>query len=179
MNRLIRAEAWGWSLEADPTHAELLVEELDIEKGLATPGVEETDPEDEKPLDEVGATRYRSLVARAKYLATDRLDTCFAVKELCKTMSKHRCQLEQVDASGKISEEKSTSATQLRAPRTCRGVGRVFRCEEGRMQHPSEVNARRSDPPRRAFDQTVEPKSKCDCPQHRGIRIPCYRESCC
>lgn len=88
LNRLIKAEDWGWSLEADPRHAELLVEELGIERGLATPGVDEKEPEEEETLDDVGATRYRSLVARANYLATDRPDITFAVKELCKTMSK-------------------------------------------------------------------------------------------
>ena len=88
LNRFIKAEEWGCSVEADPRHAELLVEELGIERGLATPGVEENEVEEEKDLDYVGATRYRSLVARANYLATDRPDLCFAVKELCKTMSK-------------------------------------------------------------------------------------------
>ena len=33
------------------------------------------------------ATMYRALVARANYLAQDRADICFAVKELCKKMS--------------------------------------------------------------------------------------------
>ena len=78
----------GWQLEADPRHAELLAEELQIEKGLATPGVEDReDQDDDAPLDSNWGSRYRSLVARANYLATDRPDIAFAVKELCKSMS--------------------------------------------------------------------------------------------
>ena len=88
LNRLIRVDDDGWKLEADPRHAELLVEELKVEKGLATPGIEEKEEEDdEQPLDMHWSGRYRSLVARANYLATDRPDIGFAVKELCKSMS--------------------------------------------------------------------------------------------
>ena len=88
LNRIIKSDGEGWTLEADPRHAELLIEELKIEKGLATPGVEDKDDvEDEDKLNEQWASRYRSLVARANYLATDRPDIGFAVKELCKSMS--------------------------------------------------------------------------------------------
>ena len=38
-------------------------------------------------LKDVNATRYRSLVARATYLATGRPDLAFSVTELCKPMS--------------------------------------------------------------------------------------------
>ena len=89
-NRLISVDDAGWKLEADPRHAELLVEELGVKegKGLVTPGVEERD--DDKPeekLDEGWASKYRSLVARANDLATDRPDLSYSVKELCRTMS--------------------------------------------------------------------------------------------
>ena len=90
LNRLIRVDEAGWKLEADPRHAELLVEELGISsgKGLVTPGVDDRDDETpEERLDERGSTRYRSLVARANYLATDRPDISFSVKEMCRTMS--------------------------------------------------------------------------------------------
>ena len=42
----------------------------------------------EMPLSQEDATTYRALVARANYLAQDRADICFPVKELCKKMSK-------------------------------------------------------------------------------------------
>ena len=88
LNRLIRVDSNGCQVEADPRHLELLAEELRVDKELATSGVEEKD-NDEYPafLDSHWSSRYRSLVARANYLATDRPDIGFAVKELCKSMS--------------------------------------------------------------------------------------------
>ena len=86
LNRLIAVDSRGWSLEADPRHVELLVEELKVEKGLATPGVEDREEEDDSELKAEEASRYRSLVARANYLAIDRPDICFSVKELCRSM---------------------------------------------------------------------------------------------
>ena len=90
LNRLIRVDEEGWKLEADPRHAKLLIESLGIKegKGLSTPGVDEKeDDKPEEPLDNHWSTMYRSMVARANYLATDRPDIGFAVKELCRTMS--------------------------------------------------------------------------------------------
>ena len=88
LNRLIRVDSEGWQLEADPRHAELLVEELQVDKELSTPGIDERDEDEEDEfLDPEWSSRYRSLVARANYLAVDRPDIGFAVKELCKTMS--------------------------------------------------------------------------------------------
>ena len=40
LDRLIKAEDWGWYPEADPRRAELLTGELGIDKGLATRGFE-------------------------------------------------------------------------------------------------------------------------------------------
>ena len=91
LNRLIRVDKDGWKLEADPRHAELLIEALGVGegKGLTTPGIDEKENEEgEQLLDLQWATRYRSLVARANYLATDRPDIGYAVKELCRTMSR-------------------------------------------------------------------------------------------
>ena len=90
LNRLIHVDSDGWKLEADPRHAELLIEAMGVRdgKGLATPGVDERD--DDQPdemLDGQWAASYRSIVARANYLATGRPDIAFAVKELCRTMS--------------------------------------------------------------------------------------------
>ena len=88
LNRIIKADNDGWKLEADPRHAELLIEEMKIEKELATPGIDEKDEDEpESKLNDQWASRYRSLVARANYLATDRPDIGFSVKELCKSMS--------------------------------------------------------------------------------------------
>ena len=54
LNRIIRCTEVGWEIEADPRHAELVVEQLGIEdKGVSTPGVsgiEEEYEEGDVPL---------------------------------------------------------------------------------------------------------------------------------
>ena len=87
LNRVVRCTRDGWEIEPDQRHADLIVKELDLEgaKEVITPG--EKDPkgkavDDEEELGPEEATRYRALVARANYLAADRPDTMFAVKEL-------------------------------------------------------------------------------------------------
>ena len=47
LNRLISVDHTGWKLEANPRHAELLIEDLGVKdgKGLSTPGIEEKDSE--------------------------------------------------------------------------------------------------------------------------------------
>ena len=48
LNRIIRCTDSGWEIEADPRHAELVVEQLGLaeEKGCATPGILGTEEED-------------------------------------------------------------------------------------------------------------------------------------
>ena len=96
LNRVIRAVPAGWEYESDQRHAEIILEELQLNecKPVGTPGVEETfkrSAEDEAhgaiPLTPAMATQYRGLIARANYLAQDRAEIQFAVKELCRTMS--------------------------------------------------------------------------------------------
>ena len=51
-------------------------------KEVATPGIRrEWTPEDEKELSPEDATAYRACVARGNYLAQDRTDIQYAVKE--------------------------------------------------------------------------------------------------
>ena len=38
-------------------------------------------------LNDVEATKYRALAARANYLAADRTDIMYAVKEICRSMA--------------------------------------------------------------------------------------------
>ena len=55
LNRIIRCTEAGWEIEADPRHAELVVEQLGIEdKGVGTPGIsgiEEEDDDGDVPLE--------------------------------------------------------------------------------------------------------------------------------
>ena len=58
-------------------------------KGVVTPGLKvlahQVDKEEPLPTSEV--TRFRALAARANFLAADRPDISFAVKELARAMS--------------------------------------------------------------------------------------------
>ena len=69
-----------------------MVEQLGIEgKGVSTPrisGIDEEDTEEDVPLEGEDITRYRGVIARCNYLAVDRPDCLFAIKEGCREMSK-------------------------------------------------------------------------------------------
>ena len=58
LNRIVRCDGSGWSLEADPRHAELVIEQLGVSdlRAAATPGIdgiEEVDKDDD--VDIIGA----------------------------------------------------------------------------------------------------------------------------
>ena len=79
MNRIVRCNRDGWSLEADPRHAELIIERLGVSemRSAATPGIDgidEVDREDDVEITGPDATRFRGVAARCKYLAFDRPD---------------------------------------------------------------------------------------------------------
>ena len=77
--------------EADPSHAELVVEQLGIvDNSISTPGVSGTEEEDEDgdvPLVGEDFTRYRGVIARCNYIAVGRPDCVLAIKEGCREMS--------------------------------------------------------------------------------------------
>ena len=81
-------------MEGDPRHAELVVEQLGVQDlpSLSAPGVDCVEPvvgdEDDTELDAVTAKLYRGIAARCNYLAVDRPELQFAVKEACREMSK-------------------------------------------------------------------------------------------
>ena len=116
LNRIVRIHPRrGITIEPDPSHAEILIRDLDGDSGrlVTTPmtrdSVKEsvesiTDDVREKArngkikgennimnehdeLDDAQITKYRALVARANYLAVDRGDIAFCVKELARCMS--------------------------------------------------------------------------------------------
>ena len=90
LNRVVRATEMGYELEADPRHGELIVEALNLTeaKGVATAGVDDPEVEEDEELTGQDVFTYRSLSARANYLAIDQPDLMFACKELCRKMSK-------------------------------------------------------------------------------------------
>ena len=68
----------------------MIIEQLQLTdvKGVVTPGdrVAGTD-DDEAPLMGDQASLFRSVAARSNYLAQDRPDIAYAVKEICRKMS--------------------------------------------------------------------------------------------
>ena len=94
LNRIIRCTVVGWEIEADPRHAELVVEQLGIEdKGASTPGVsgiKEEDEEGDVPLVGEDITRYRGVIARCNSMAADSPDWVFAIKEGCRERASPR-----------------------------------------------------------------------------------------
>ena len=93
LSRIIRVSEQGWEHEGDQRHAELIVKALSLEnaKSVSTPSEdqkierEETDLED---LDSLRASEYRQLAARANFMTLDRADTQYAVKEICRGMTR-------------------------------------------------------------------------------------------
>ena len=92
LNRIIRRTKEGWEYEADQRHAELIVKGPGLEdaKAVATPAEGERPwlaEEDEEKLGSREAREFRGLAARANYLALDRIDIQYAVKEVCRGMA--------------------------------------------------------------------------------------------
>ena len=92
-NSVLRCTKDGWEMEADPRHAELVVEQLGLkdDKGIGTPGLsgayEDDINDDDVPLTGADITIHRAVIARCNYLGTDRPDGSFAIKEGCREMS--------------------------------------------------------------------------------------------
>ena len=91
LNRIIRATSGGWEYVGDQRHAELIVQSLNVEKStpVTTPGEDQKKEKEEESvlLDVARASGYRQIAARANYMAQDRADTQFAVKEVCRGMA--------------------------------------------------------------------------------------------
>ena len=87
LNRVVRATDRGYELEADPRHAELIIEQLGLlsAKGVLTPGIDDSDDTSEQSdelLSQSDASAFRGMAARCNYLAADRPDIQYPVKEL-------------------------------------------------------------------------------------------------
>jgi hypothetical protein len=91
LNRKVRyLENGEIEFEADEEHVPKMLQALKLEgcNTTASPGMKESPSEDEILLDTRSAGLYRSVVARANYLAQDRLDIRYTTKELCRKMAK-------------------------------------------------------------------------------------------
>ncbi len=109
LNRVIEWQEGGLTYEADQRHAEIVVKELQLEsaKAVATPGTRDdashgssmgeiefeglaNSKEDAVLLSKEEVTKYRGLSARLNYLAQDRPDLQYAVKEVARRMASPR-----------------------------------------------------------------------------------------
>ena len=94
LNRIAEWREDSIRYEADQRHAELIVKHLGLgggnAKAVTTPGQKRTKEEegDEEELASAEATKYRALTARAMFLAQDRTDIGFAVKEFSRKAAK-------------------------------------------------------------------------------------------
>ena len=88
-NKIIWIDHDGWRCEADQRHGELIVKALNLQeaKSVQTPGEDEKSWQEEdinrECFNNQDASQYRAL-ARANYLALDRPDIQYAVKEICR-----------------------------------------------------------------------------------------------
>ena len=95
LNRIVRRTTEGYEWEADQRHAELIISGMGLlpqSKPLAAPGrkltKKEQEDDNEDELSDADSSKYRGLAARANFLAQDRPDIAYSVKELCRGMSK-------------------------------------------------------------------------------------------
>ena len=111
LNRVISWSEESLTYEADQRHAEILIRELGLQdaRPVATPGardeankasqvevnahgsiVTKEDDQNNPPLKSEEATKFRALTARANYLAQDRPEAQYAIKEIARRMATPR-----------------------------------------------------------------------------------------
>lgn len=94
LNRKLVWSEGGLTYEADANHARKILEDMGLHassNGLDKPCIKETAQDieqDDVELDPQEMTSFRSIAARANYLAQDRPDLQFATKEICRRMAK-------------------------------------------------------------------------------------------
>lgn len=95
LNRVVRNAKHGYKMEADPRHAELVLEQMLGKDNIgnmkaSSPGNDADDKKGEDSdiqLDGQEVRMFRSIAARCLYLCLDRLELQFSVKEMCRLMS--------------------------------------------------------------------------------------------
>ena len=91
LNRCLEWRHDGLYYEADPRHAEIIVDQMNVANNpsVVTPGIKSSPlPEEEDvALKPEYATKFRRVVARANFLSQDRMDIQYAVKEAARGMA--------------------------------------------------------------------------------------------
>ena len=94
LNRIVGwDDARGLVFEADPRHAEIIIEQMKLKeaKVVSTLGTKDegrTSSDCDELFDENQASQYRAITARCNYIVPDRADLAYSVKELARHMSK-------------------------------------------------------------------------------------------
>ena len=116
LNRTIKWSSEGIEYEADPSHVEIVMEQVGLDSGskpLSSPCGEKEEVAEESSSQEK-STMYRAITARLNYLAQDRIDIHFAVKELCRFMSSPQVEIwNQLNEISQVSQGKSQNHVQI------------------------------------------------------------------
>ena len=88
LNRVVEWKSDGINYEGDPRHADAIIQAMGLKGGKAasTPGAKVKDKDDDNDV-ELGrqeAREFRSLAARDNFMAIDRADIQYSVKEICR-----------------------------------------------------------------------------------------------
>lgn len=135
----------GVTYEADPRHAELVIERLELKeaKVATTPGTREegrTRDQHVELLSNRGVTRYRVVMATCSYLAPDRPDVAYAVEELARAMAKSTHGDAKVEKVRSIPKGQAPITATVRVAIQTRNVEDVQRCRSGRLQRNPKMH---------------------------------------
>ena len=109
LNRVVRWTTEGWEVEPDQRHVDLIIKVLGLSeaKPVSTPGEPESRDEEEensRAFSTEDASKFRALAARANYLAADRTDIMYAVRNLSPDGKPYSRSVEEVEATRAISQ---------------------------------------------------------------------------
>ena len=94
LNRCVEWRSDGIDYEADPRHAEIIIEERGVQNSspVVTAGIKTSlIPEEDDPvLKPDHATKFRRVIARGNLLCQDRMDIQYATKEIARGMATPR-----------------------------------------------------------------------------------------
>ena len=92
LNRIVSWSRGGWTVEADPRHADLIIEQLGNKspRGIITAGTAEdvVEMSESAELEGKDMSLFRGLASRANYLAPDRPNLQHTSQEVCRGVSK-------------------------------------------------------------------------------------------
>ena len=93
-NRCLEWRCDGIYYEADPRHAEIIIEEVGVQgsRPMVTPGIKSSliPEEDDPALKQELATKSKRIVARGYFLCQDSMDIQYATKEIPRGMATPR-----------------------------------------------------------------------------------------